>query len=272
MALNSPPPIGGFRQVGSPVIIRSLSACGVQIIPPYAPASWWLGNTTGLARRDFELGAFAWVGQPEPAGRSLYACDQIPLPSNNWEGQNYMGWCNQTASDAIVKATNTLLREDRVAAYNIVQQEFAKDVISIPVFQRAEAEAWGANLEGVRADPTEYATTNLAEWKLTDGGDTIVIGMTQEPDSLWQAISSMAASALVRKATGDNGGGDNARIYFQKNYDFQPWLQDQLTQPRRFPQALPAHRDPAGRALHDGVAAARGDVRVLRLQDPCSLR
>ncbi len=99
--------------------MQNLADCGIQILPNYVPASWWFGDTTGLARRDFELGAFAWVGQTEPAGRTLYACDQIPLPSNNWEGQNYMGWCNQTASDAIVKATNTLLREDRVAAYDI---------------------------------------------------------------------------------------------------------------------------------------------------------
>ena len=152
-----------FRQTWSAVMIQNLADCGIQIIPTYAPGSWWFGDTTGLARRDFELGAYAWVGQTEPAGRTLYACDQVPVPGNNWEGQNYMGWCNETASDAIVKATNTLLREDRVAAYNTVQQEFAKDVVSIPVFQRAEAEAWSANLEGIRADPTEYATTNLAE-------------------------------------------------------------------------------------------------------------
>ena len=150
-----------FRQTWSAVMIQNLADCGIQIIPTYAPASWWFGDTTGLARRDFELGAFAWVGQADPGGRTLYACDQIPLPSNNWEGQNYMGWCNETASDAIVKANNTLIRDDRIAAYNTVQQEFAKDVVSIPVFQRAEAEAWSANLDGIRADPTEYATTNL---------------------------------------------------------------------------------------------------------------
>ena len=92
-----------------------------------------------------------------------------------------------------------------------MQQEFAKDVVSIPVFQRAEAEAWSANLEGPDPDPTEYTTWNLHEWKLADGGDTIVIGMTQEPDSMWPPVSSMAASALVRMATGDNGGGGGAR-------------------------------------------------------------
>jgi ABC-type transport system substrate-binding protein len=237
-----------FRQTWTAVAIQQWAACGVEIIPTYAPASWWFGDTTGLARRDFELGAYAWVGQAEPAGRSLYACDQIPTPSNNWEGQNYMGWCNETASNAVILATNTLLREDRIPAYDILQEEFAKDVVSIPVFQRAEAEAWSANLEGPDPDPTEYTTWNLPEWRLADGGDTIVIGMTQEPDSLWQAVSTMAASALVRKATGDLGGGDNARIYFQRNYDFQPWLQDQLSTIE------------AGLATNSDVEVAAGDT------------
>ncbi len=169
------------------VMIQNLADCGIQIIPTYAPGSWWFGDTTGLARRDFELGAFAWVGQADPAGRTLYACNQVPLPSNNWEGQNYMGWCNETASEAIVQATNTLLREDRAAAYNIVQQEFAKDVVSIPVFQRAEAEAWSTNLEGPTPMRPNMPPGTLPKWTLADGGDTIVIGMTQEPDSLWQA-------------------------------------------------------------------------------------
>ncbi len=49
--------------------------CGIQIIRQHTPASWWFGDTTGLARRDFELGAFAWVGQtdPSPAARSTPA-------------------------------------------------------------------------------------------------------------------------------------------------------------------------------------------------------
>ncbi len=211
-----------FRQTWSAVMVQNLAACGIQILAQYVPASWWFGDTTGLARRDFELGAFAWVGQVDPAGRTLYNCEQIPLPSNNWEGQNYMGWCNKTASDAIVKATNTLIKDERIAAYDIVQKEFAKDVVSIPVFQRAEAEAWSADLSGIRPDANEYATANLHEWKLADGGDTIVIGMTQEPDSMLSLVSSMAAQRLVdRPAKGV--------VYSTYDYDYQPVLQDGLS-------------------------------------------
>lgn len=210
-----------FRQTWAAVTEQNLADCGIQLIRTHVPASWWFGDTTGLARRDFELGAFAWVGEADPKGRTLYACDQIPLPGNNWEGQNYMGWCNQAASDAIVAANNSLVQSERAASYDTFNKEFAKDVASIPMFQRAEAEAWSANLEGTKADPTEYATANLQEWKLADGGDTIVIGMTQEPDSMWALVSSMAAQRLVdRPAKGT--------IDTQYNYDYQPVLQEQL--------------------------------------------
>jgi len=230
-----------FRQTWSQVMIQNVADCGFQIIPTYAPASWWFGDTTGLARRDFELGAFAWVGQADPGGRTLYACDQIPLPSNGWEGQNYMGWCNEAASAGIVKANNTLVREDRIAAYNVVQQEFAKDVVSIPVFQRAEAEAWSANIDGFAVDPTEYSSAKAAQWSLIDGGDTIVVAMTQEPDSLWGLVSSMAAAAYVIAP----GVG---QTFTQFNYDFQPVVQDGLSTLE------------SGLAANEAVDVAAGDV------------
>lgn len=211
-----------YRQTWSAVMKQNLEDCGFQILTNYVPASWWFGESTGLARRDFELGAFAWVAQTDPAGRTLYACDQIPLPSNNWEGQNYVSWCNPTASAAIIKATSSPIRNERIAAYNIVQEEFARDVVSIPIFQRAEVEAWRSNLQGVRPDPTEYATANLHEWRLSDSRDTITIGMTLEPDSMWSLVSTVSTQPLVdRPAKGV--------IYSQYGYDYQPVLQTDLS-------------------------------------------
>ena len=100
-----------FRQTWAAVVEQQLAACGILLIRQHTPASWWFGDTTGLARRDFELGAFAWVGQADPGGRTLYACDQIPVPANNWEGQNGMGWCNEAASQNIVQIGRASCRE-----------------------------------------------------------------------------------------------------------------------------------------------------------------
>lgn len=211
-----------FRQTWSAVMIQNLAQCGIQILPLYAPASWWFGDTTGLARRDFELGAYAWVGQADPGGQTLYACNQIPLPSNNWAGQNYMGWCNQRASDAIVLANNTLDRDQRIQAYHVVQEEFSKDMVSLPLFQRAEAEAWSNNLEGLVSDPTEYGSASAANWRLADGGDTIVVGFSQEPASMFTLVESAAVQAQIAQMA--IGLGNT-----QYNYDYQPVLQTELS-------------------------------------------
>ncbi len=242
-----------FRQTWGSVFVQNMAACCIGIKSNYVPASWWFGDTTGLARRDFELGAFAWIGQAEPGGRTLYACDQIPEPNNDWEGQNYMGWCNETASAAIIKATSTLDRNERVAAYDIVQDEFAKDVVSIPLFQHVESEAWSANIEGIHPDPTELATSNLHEWKRKDGGDTIVIGMTQEPYRLWATKFSRDASLLVRMAIGTE------RTYTQYAYDFQPGLQDPLS---TIENGLASNNDVEVK-VGDRVFDASGDPVVL---------
>ncbi len=177
-----------FRQTWAAIWEAQMAECGVQIIRLHAPASWWFGDTTGIARRDYELGAFAWVGQADPGGQTLYACDQIPLPENGWAGQNAMGWCNELASSNIKLANNTLVKDDRIAAYTIVQQEFTKDVPSIPLFNRTETFATSADLTGFAPVPgQEYYNYNVQEWAKA-GSDTVILGFTQEPASLFTLV------------------------------------------------------------------------------------
>ncbi|GAB4448067.1 MAG: ABC transporter substrate-binding protein [Chloroflexi bacterium OHK40] len=203
-----------FRQTWSAVFIQQMAACGVEIIPTYAPASWWFGSSTGLRRRDFELGAFAWVGEADPSVTTLYACNQIPLASNNWNGQNYMGWCNETASRAIIAAGNTLDREERIEQFKIFQQEFTKDMVSLPLFNRSEASAASNRVVNFKVDSTEYYTANIEEWELTDG-DTVVIGFTQEPATMWGLIESSAVQRTAAFLIGTPAST-------QYSYDFQP--------------------------------------------------
>jgi ABC-type transport system substrate-binding protein len=187
-----------FRQTWAAVFEADMKACGLRILRFHVPASWWFGDTTGLARRDFELGAFAWVGTADPGGQTLYACDQIPSPENGWAGQNYMGWCNEAASKAIKLANNTLDRQERIDQYAIVQEEFAKDMPSLPLFNRAEVLATNPALTGFAPAPGEaYASYNVQDWEIP-GKDTIVMGYTQEPASLFGLVEDafVAANAI----------------------------------------------------------------------------
>lgn len=211
-----------FRQTWAAVFEANMRDCGVSIVRLHAPGSWWFGSSTGLRRRDFELGAFAWVGEADPGGRTLYACDQIPTPANNWQGQNYMGWCNEAASNAINAANNTLNRDERIAAYATFQQEFAKDMISLPVFARVEHIATTASLTGPDPAPGEpYVIYNVHEWELTNGGDTLILGYTQEPATLFLLtesafVATNAASLIFGRAVNSTDYDYKANLYFKQ--------------------------------------------------------
>lgn len=210
-----------FRQTWAAVWGQQMADCGVQVVNLFAPASWWFGDTTGVARRDYELGAFAWVGTADPGGQTLYACDQIPNPNNGWEGQNAMGWCNEAATVAIKNANNTLVKDERIAFYKDFQAEFTKDVPSIPLFNRTETLATTAGLTGFAPTPGEpYYTYNVYDWELA-GSDTIVMGFPQEPASLFTLVEDAyvanVAYTLIRPY-------QNTSL----NYDFQATLVKQL--------------------------------------------
>ncbi len=74
-----------FRQTWAAVAEQNLLDCGIEIIRLHTPASWWFGDSTGLQRRDFELGAYAWVGQTEEqvkaSGRD-YKVGSFPFMAN----------------------------------------------------------------------------------------------------------------------------------------------------------------------------------------------
>ena len=185
-----------FRQTWGAVWVSQLQKCGIQLLPSYIPGSIWFGGNSGLRRRDFDIGAFAWVGTPEPPQPEAYTCDQIPRPDNNWNGDNYMGWCNERASTAIKRAANSLILENRQKDMVVFQEEFSKDMISLPLFQRLEATAYNKDLKGLRPDPTEYWSANAHEFELP-GRDTIVVALGQEPQSLFLLQERAAVAAIV---------------------------------------------------------------------------
>jgi ABC-type transport system substrate-binding protein len=206
-----------FRITWATVLEQQLKEnCGIEIVRTHVPGSWWFGARTGLQVRDFELGAYAWVGQVEPVQTTLYSCNQIPLPSNNWEGQNYMGWCNEEASQALFIANNTLDREERIGYFLTLQQRFTEDMVSLPLFNRLEAAAASNNLQNFKPNPTINSNfINIDEWTLEDGGDTVVLGFTQEPASLYlnaesAAVANKAYTMLVVPAV------------TSYDYDYQP--------------------------------------------------
>jgi hypothetical protein len=107
-----------------------------------------------------------------------------------------MGWCNERASMAIKRAANSLILENRQKDMVVFQEEFSKDMISLPLFQRLEATAYNKDLKGLRPDPTENWSANAHELELP-GRDTIVVALGQEPQSLFLLQENAAVATIV---------------------------------------------------------------------------
>jgi len=241
-----------FRQAWAAVWEKQMAECGIQILRSHVPSTWWFGDTTGLQVRDFELGAYAWVGEADPGGQTLWACDQIPTVENNFVGQNYMGWCNKAADEAIKNAVNSLVKEDRIKWYKILQQEYTKDVPAIPVFNRTENAATAVGLTGFGLEPGQRDYTyNVNEWEIP-GKDTIVLGFTQEPASLHTLVESAWVTSLAASMMSPYN-------WTSQNYDFKPWSL----------KALPTIE--SGLAKNNDVDVKEGDMVLDAAGNPVKL-
>ena len=206
-----------FRQTWAAAFEANMTGCGLRLLRFHVPVDWWQRDpASGLARRDFELGAFAWTSQVEPGGESLYTCSQIPRAENGWAGQNYTGWCNPAASAALEAAKRSLLRQERLEHYRILQEAFTQDMVSLPLFYRAEAAAAAKGLINFSPDTTEDYLWNVHRWELP-GADTVRIGVIQSPATLFPLIEHSAAGRLVARLIYD-------RPVTSLDYDHRPGL------------------------------------------------
>ncbi len=180
-----------------------MKACGIRLIRNHV--SWLFGRYTGLQVRDFELGEYAWVKNvDDPGGRTLYACDSIPGPGNGWAGQNYMGWCNPTASDAIVQASDTgLSQQQRKGFYATVINAFAEDVPSLPLFFRQGSTVWehiDFNLETFKQEidvlPTSGGVLAYTDYSGNQGTIAIPVGAMTQTTTISYAPLVMSVYAL----------------------------------------------------------------------------
>jgi ABC-type transport system substrate-binding protein len=207
-----------FRQTWTSALESQLrDNCGIRLVRFHVPGNVLFGNDTGLARRDFESTVFAWVYQSSPDAIGTYGCGYVPAPENGWSGQNYTGWCNPAADQALQHIKDAWARSEMIAQSAIVQDEFAADMVSLPAFRRTEIYAADARLAQFFPNPSEpFYLWNTHLWTIP-GESTLKIGSMQEPASLWPLVESSYIASLVASAV----YGQGATTF---NYDLQAQL------------------------------------------------
>jgi len=157
------------RETYMQAIARDWKAIGVDAKITLQPTEQVFGKKGAgvISRRDFD--AIVWQVSPMDAagGYTMWHSSQIPSTANNMTGENYFGWRNQRADDAMLMARTSTSEEERLAAYREHQRLFMEDLPALPLFSHDLIHLVRSNVRGYR--PTNSVrvadTWNVAEWE-----------------------------------------------------------------------------------------------------------
>jgi peptide/nickel transport system substrate-binding protein len=161
-----------LRQKSTQIMQSNLKDVGINVDLNYQPSSVTFSKD-GLYGRAFEAIEFANVfSVVDPGGwwYGIASCDQIPSPENNLAGNNFAGWCDKEASDAVSDANFVTLDEaKRKADWAIaLKKYFENGYPLIPLFIRPNITGFAPGLDGAHNDSTEYFTWNVETWTLAE--------------------------------------------------------------------------------------------------------
>ncbi len=151
-----------------------------------------------ITRRDFDLALLTTVTRPDPGGINEWvgadvfrhplnktlvhrwqledrwltsdqlverlALSNVPSPANDYQGQNFSGWCDEEADFAVVQANQSLDPTSRAGFYAEQQKLFTLDIPVLPLFMRPRLVANASTVCGLEPGPWEPPTWNLAQW------------------------------------------------------------------------------------------------------------
>ncbi len=132
-----------------------LKSVGIELQPRFAANAL----TQILPSRDWDISMFTWLGGPTSSitAFSLYGCGG---------DQNYMTYCNRTASNKLQKAQFTPNNTARVKLLHDAEKILAEDVISIPMYVRPGFLINNKKVSGLLLNPTQQGSTwNSELWR-----------------------------------------------------------------------------------------------------------
>ncbi len=121
----------------------------------------------------FDAAIYTWIGSDDPSFLGLYNCAGIGTKDNNYSGQNYPGWCNKDADQALLQSeTNAdvaLSRQKRMPYLEAFFKAWTTDVPVIPLFINSTPYIWRTGFKNYLPGPTQYAADgwNAWQWELT---------------------------------------------------------------------------------------------------------
>lgn len=148
-----------LRETLQQIVQQQLKEYGINISIKNTAAETFFGQWT--PKGNFEMGEWAWLASPDPSITTLFSADQIPP-----NGQNYYRYKNQQVTKWLHESDKTVDVNQRAALLKKAQDQMAKDLPLIPMYQRPVYIAYVDNLQGPQVNPTLAGVFwNIGEWK-----------------------------------------------------------------------------------------------------------
>lgn len=123
--------------------------------------------------RTYDAAIYTWNTGDDPGHIGQYDCASIPNEGNGYSGQNYPGWCNTEADEALIMneldPVVSLSRELRYPYLERFYQLWTDEVPVIPLFSNTRVWANRTGFENFLPGATQFAvdTWNVWQWEIS---------------------------------------------------------------------------------------------------------
>jgi ABC-type transport system substrate-binding protein len=137
-----------LRQLTFEVMQQQLKAAGIEIKADDSADLF----SSRLPKGDFDITLFAWQGSPDLSGlNNLYGCRDNAKNTNQ---QNDQGYCNQKVTRLLNQVNRTFNPKKQAALLNLANAQMAKDLNTIPLYQKPTYLIYKSRFKGVVENPT----------------------------------------------------------------------------------------------------------------------
>ncbi|MGZ4418616.1 MAG: peptide ABC transporter substrate-binding protein [Gaiellaceae bacterium] len=149
-----------LRTLAFSVIQQQLKANGIEVINNFKPSNIYFGDD--LPNGNYDLAMFAWSGGVDPSpNTSIWSC-----PSDGGT-QNYMNYCNKAVDAAFKKGNAELDPAKRTAYYNQADALIARDIPTIPLYQKPTFLVFHSTVGGMSDNTTQAGPMwNAENWTI----------------------------------------------------------------------------------------------------------
>ena len=142
-------------------------AVGIDVRLKTEPARVLFGES--LTKRKFQMALFAWLSSPENVPRTTLHSSMIPSEANAWGGQNYTGFADPELDRLIDRIEIELDPVARKQQWRELQETYALELPSLPLWFRAQPFIFPKWLTGVVPTGNQFPTTLwVEEWQVAE--------------------------------------------------------------------------------------------------------